>query len=232
MTVTGTGPWTLSTTSAINVSNTTTWPSGYYTFSVRAKNAIGKWGTPATVVVVIGNPPPVFRGLFFSTTGNSTVPTVAGVADDADIYGWNGSVFSRDWNANLFGVVDGANVDAYDRVDATHFYLSFADNTTLGGTLTVQDEDVVYYNNGVWSVFFDGTGAGLTNGNQDVDAIAILGGTVYLSTLGNTNPPAPAAPPTTPTSTGGTAVAASPGSGTPPRTACRRRPTSTACRWT
>jgi hypothetical protein len=30
--------------------------------------------------------------------------------------------------------------------------------------------DVVYYNNGVWSVYFDGTARGLTAGNLDVDA--------------------------------------------------------------
>jgi hypothetical protein len=34
----------------------------------------------------------------------------------------------------------------------------------------VQDEDVVYYNNGTWSVYFDGTGKGLTANAQDVDA--------------------------------------------------------------
>jgi len=28
----------------------------------------------------------------------------------------------------------------------------------------------VYYNAGTWSVYFDGTGKGLTSGNLDVDA--------------------------------------------------------------
>ena len=40
-----------------------------------------------------------------------------------------------------------------------------------GPDLTVQDEDVVYYNAGTWSVYFDGTSKGLTaSGNLDIDA--------------------------------------------------------------
>jgi hypothetical protein len=184
MTVSGTGPWSLSAT--INVSS---WADGYYTLSVRAQNELGKWGTPATTVVVIGTPPVPFRGVYFSTLGNVAVPGVNGVADNADIYGWDGSAYSRDWNANVHGVLGSANVDAYDRVDATHFYVSFDADTTLGGSLTVQDEDIVYYDNGTWSVFFDGTAAGLTAGGEDIDAASIVGGTVYFSTSGNVNPP-------------------------------------------
>jgi hypothetical protein len=37
----------------------------------------------------------------------------------------------------------------------------------------VQDEDVLYYNGGTWSVWFDGTGKGLTNANHDLDAIDV-----------------------------------------------------------
>jgi hypothetical protein len=71
------------------------------------------------------------------------------------------------------GVPAGANVDGLEVVDATHFYLSFVADVTLPGIGTVQDEDVVYYNNGVWSVYFDGTARGLTAANQDVDAFDI-----------------------------------------------------------
>ncbi len=56
-------------------------------------------------------------------------------------------------------------------IDATHFYLSYSpDNTTVTGAGTVQDEDVVFYNNGTWSVYFDGTAKGLTSSNLDLDA--------------------------------------------------------------
>ena len=63
-----------------------------------------------------------------------------------------------------------ANVDGAVWVDATHFYMSFAADTTISGFGTVQDEDVVFYNTGTWSVYFDGTPKGLTSGNLDVDA--------------------------------------------------------------
>ncbi len=41
------------------------------------------------------------------------------------------------------------------------------------GLGTVQDEDVVFYNNGTWIVYFDGTAHGLTSNNLDIDAFDI-----------------------------------------------------------
>ena len=77
----------------------------------------------------------------------------------------------------------GANVDGFDRVSATQFYMSFTGNVTIvlpGPDLTVADEDVVYYNAGTWSLFFDGSVNGV--GGTDLDAISIVGGTLYFST--------------------------------------------------
>ncbi|MFN8465932.1 MAG: hypothetical protein U0X20_10290 [Caldilineaceae bacterium] len=95
---------------------------------------------------------------YFSTFGNSNPPGVNGTADDADIYFYN-AAFSR--AVDVTGITNpvpaSANVDGLVRVDNTHFYLSFADNVTLPGVGTVQDEDIVYYNAGSWSVYFDGT---------------------------------------------------------------------------
>lgn len=129
--------------------------------------------------------------LYFSTRRNINPPGVNGTADDSDIYYWNGTAFSRrvDVSSITRPVPTGANVDGLQYVDATHFYLSFADNVTLPVLGTLQDEDIVYYNNGVWSVFFDGTAKGLTNNNHDIDAFSINGSNIYFSTLGNTNPP-------------------------------------------
>ena len=128
--------------------------------------------------------------LYFSTAGNGPIPGLGGPFDDADIYDGTGSSFSRVFDASAASLPSGANIDGYDRVDANHFYVSFsAANTAVPGLGNVQDEDVVYYNNGVWSVYFDGTARGLTANNQDLDAISIVGGVLYFSTLGNTNPP-------------------------------------------
>ena len=66
-----------------------------------------------------------------------------------------------------------ANVDGLSLTDATHFYLSFSGDTTLPVIGAVQDEDIVRYNAGTWSLYVDGTALGLTNSNQDLDAIDI-----------------------------------------------------------
>ena len=76
-------------------------------------------------------------------------------------------------NASANGIPAAANVDGFDRVDATHYYLSFAADTTITGLGAVQDEDVVYSNAGTWSVYFDGTAHGLTAANLDVDAFDV-----------------------------------------------------------
>jgi Multicopper oxidase len=111
--------------------------------------------------------------LYFSTLGNSNPPGVGGAADDADIYSWDGTSYARVFDASANGIPGAANVDGYDRVDATHFYLSFAADTTLTGPGAVQDEDVIYSSAGTRSVYFDGTAHGLTANNLDVDAFDV-----------------------------------------------------------
>jgi hypothetical protein len=112
--------------------------------------------------------------IYFSTQGNTNPYGVAGTADDADIYAWNGASFSRVVDMSTKGVPAGANIDGLKFINATHFYLSFTDNTTLPGLGTVQDEDIVYYNNGLWSVYFDGTPGLGASGNQDIDGFDII----------------------------------------------------------
>jgi len=99
--------------------------------------------------------------LYFSLSNNTIPPGAGGTGDDADIYRWNGgSSYTRVMDASVIGVPasgsGNANVDGLVWVDATHFYVSFSGDTTLPGIGAVQDEDVVFYNNGVWIVYFDG----------------------------------------------------------------------------
>lgn len=129
--------------------------------------------------------------LYFSTVGNANPQGVGGTADDADILYWSGTAFSRSIDVSTIPtpLPAGANVDGFDRVDATHFYMSFTDNVTIvrpGPDLTVADEDVVYYSAGTWSLFFDGSARAV--GNTDLDAISIVSGTLYFSTSNTTVP--------------------------------------------
>jgi hypothetical protein len=131
--------------------------------------------------------------LYFSIVGNSNPPGVTGDAADGDanIFAWDGTSFSRVVDMSTLGVPLGANVDGLVMVDETHFYVSFTGNITLPGIGQVQDEDVAYYDGttGTWSVYFDGTALGLTAVQQDIDAFDIVGGVLYFSIVGNSNPP-------------------------------------------
>ncbi len=79
---------------------------------------------------VVGAAPPAPQASFsFSTAGNANPPGVTGTADNSDIYAWNGTAFSRtvDVTTASTKLPGTANVDGYSMVDATHYYLSFAD---------------------------------------------------------------------------------------------------------
>ncbi len=170
---------------------TGTLTAGTHAVRVRIRDGAGNWSTGTngvrTATLTVTAPQPA---LLFSTAGNTNPSGVAGTADDADIYNYNGSTFSRaiDVTAAPYNLPLGANVDGFDQVDATHFYMSFSGGVTVPGIAgTVADEDVVYYNSGTWSLFFDGSVNGL--GGTDLDAINISGGTLYFSTDDADNPP-------------------------------------------
>jgi hypothetical protein len=112
--------------------------------------------------------------LYFSTLGDVSPPGVVGRPDDADVYLWDGTRFSRVWDATANGLVAGADVDGLDLVAPGHFWLSFAATTTVVPSLgAVDDEDVVRDDAGAWSAYFDGTAHGLTSEALDVDAFDV-----------------------------------------------------------
>jgi uncharacterized repeat protein (TIGR01451 family) len=123
---------------------------------------------------------------YFSTSGNTAVPGVAGTADDADIYLWDGTSFTRVLDATAVGLPVGANVDGV-KVVGSQFYLSFSNDAGVavpGVVGTVQDEDIVVYDSGTstWSLFFDGSAVGVSTNDEDVDAFDILAdGSVLIS---------------------------------------------------
>ena len=125
-------------------------------------NGIG--GTDLDAISYVGG------SLYFSTDDTDIPPGAGGSGDDADIYRWNGgSSYTRIHDASALSWST-TNVDGFVRVDATHFYVSYGSDTSVPVIGTVQDEDIMYYNAGVWSVYFDGTVVGLTGGDLDVDA--------------------------------------------------------------
>ena len=170
--------------------STASLPAGIHTVRVRIRDVAGNWsaGTggvrTANLTVVVPQP-----ALYFSTLGNTNPPALAGTADNSDVYNYDGSFFSRaiDVTTAPYSLPATANVDGLDWVDTTHFYMSFNAAVAVPGVGTVQDEDVVYYNAGTWSLFFDGSVNGV--GGTDLDAFNIVSGTLYFSTDSNTLPP-------------------------------------------
>ena len=136
-----------------------------------SSNGLGGNGVDVDAISVAGGT------LYYSVNGN-TRPTGVGLPAGAnnDIYRFDGTGVT----GSSTRVVDASqapytmpnsNVDGLRFIDATHFYLSFSPtNTALPGLGNVQDEDVVAYNAGRWSVYFNGTAHGLTNNRSDIDA--------------------------------------------------------------
>ena len=105
-----------------------------------------------------------------------------------------------------------ANVDGLDRIDDTHFYAVVQRHVTIPvpGRTWPSDEDVVYYNDGTWSLFFDGSATGWAAHGPRRDQRRRQHA-VLLHRQHRRCPRARAGPATTPTSTAGTA-ARTPGS--------------------
>jgi hypothetical protein len=177
--VSGSGPWTL--TGNLNVRGL---GEGSYTLRVRVRDQAGNWSATSSVSLV------VTASLYYSTLGNTSPPGVGNPADNADIYFWNGTGHIRYIQAQAapYNLPGNANVDGFSRVDATHFYVSFSGNVNVPGVGTVADEDVVYYDSGVWSMWFDGSTHAL-GGTIDVGAMTVRGTTLYFSINNNATPP-------------------------------------------
>ena len=116
---------------------------------------------------------------YFSTAGNAAIAGVAGPYDNADIYRIDpllGCI--RVFDASTTGLVANidVNIDGLTVVDDDTFYISFEldAGTFVPGLGTVEDESVVMYDAGAWSMYFDGTAQGLgASDAQDLDAIDV-----------------------------------------------------------
>jgi FtsP/CotA-like multicopper oxidase with cupredoxin domain len=161
---------------------------GAHTIHVRGQDSAGNWGAFASITLTVGatTPAPTGDALDFSTTGiTASGPDGVG-SDGGDIYHFDGLPFSLGIDAPA-----GTSVDGFDMVDGDHFYMSFSAEVTVG-SVTVQKEDVAYFDAGAWSVFFDGTANGL--GGSNVDAISVVGSELYFSTSDTALPGSVAGP--------------------------------------
>ncbi|HEU5038852.1 MAG TPA: S8 family serine peptidase [Nocardioides sp.] len=175
-------------TSTVTITTTAATAPGSYPVAIDAV-ADGLHRSATSTLVV--SAPRAGSLLELSTAGNANPRGLAGSADDADILSWDGAAFARSMDVSTapWSLPSNANVDGFSRLDATRFYVSFANDTRIDGLGYVQDEDVLLFDGSRWSVWFDGTARGLVSSALDLDAISVVSGTLYFSTAGATNPP-------------------------------------------
>jgi hypothetical protein len=85
------------------------------------------------------------------------------------------------------------NIDALSLLPDGRLLLSTTGNPSVPGLTTGRDEDVLAFSptslgsatSGTWSLYFDGSDVGLADtSDEDLDALDVVGGNIYLSTLG------------------------------------------------
>jgi hypothetical protein len=112
---------------------------------------------------------------------------VAIAADDSAVLYFDGS------DVGLGGFA----IDGFATLDDGSLLFSFATSGTIDGAGTVDDSDIVRFEPtslgadtaGTFSLWFDGSDVGLTTNNEDLDAIDVVGGTLYVSTSGSATVP-------------------------------------------
>ena len=89
-------------------------------------------------------------------------------------------------------------IDGFATLDDGSLLFSFTAPGTIDGVAgTVDDSDIVRFEPtslgadtaGTFSLWFDGSDVGLTTNNEDLDAIDVVGGTLYVSTTGSASVP-------------------------------------------
>lgn len=86
------------------------------------------------------------------------------LAGPEDVVAWNGAVRTLFFDGSAAGVPAGAQVDALGWMRSggvSRTLLSFDVTVALPGGLTAEDEDVVAWNGSTWTLFFDGSAAGV-----------------------------------------------------------------------
>ncbi len=113
---------------------------------------------------------------YFSLAEDALLPGAIGNESfaDEDVIAWNGAFFSLLWDGSAEGLAANVDVDALDvgSVVPLQLFLSFREPATLPAVGTVQDEDLVEFQQGLGFVAlaFDGSAASVPAG-ADLDAV-------------------------------------------------------------
>jgi hypothetical protein len=150
-------------------------------------------GNPANQECDIGAfeaPPPPPPGATIDKTADGPGTTSNGVRfGEGDILRWDGTAWSKLFDATDAGLTNGHDIDAIHVNEAgagsADLYFSLARARMTAGVGRVATHDVLRFNglvNGGFSFFFDGSDVGLTTTAENVDGLHILPGS--LSPIG------------------------------------------------
>jgi len=149
----------------------------------RLTNSRVTGGGMLTFIEAEAAPPPPDLPLSFAAPGTAGSITLG----DEDVIAF-ATAFSLTFDGSGQGLAGNADVDAVDALGPGHYLLSFDRDagTAVPGVGVVDDSDVVEFNAGTYSLFFDGSDVGLTTNAEDVDAIERdSGGGLLVSTDGD-----------------------------------------------
>ena len=131
--------------------------------------------------------------VLYFTVGSSGTVGGLDVANE-DVIAFDGASFTLLFDGSDVGI-GGFTIDAMDVMSATEILLSFTSSGTVPDiTGTVDDSDIVKFTStelgattsGTFEMYFDGSDVGLSNSNEDVDAVKLMSdGRILVSTKGS-----------------------------------------------
>lgn len=110
-------------------------------------------------------------GLLLSFDTDVSLPGGLTVADE-DLVRWDGSSFSLAFDGSAAGLDRALDVDAAQDLGGSAFLMSFDTAGSVGGVV-FQDEDVLRYAGGVWSLEVDGSALDAAWGAADLVAVQV-----------------------------------------------------------
>lgn len=119
----------------------------------------------------------IVDGVLYYSLWNNFNPTTTGTGNRSNIFRWDGVEHTVAVNRADVGIINGRQLAGLQWVAPGNFYATFADNTpfALGGAGTVNQWQIVHYDNGNWSQYWDYSAQpGVTAGNgHDLDGISV-----------------------------------------------------------
>lgn len=137
-------------------------------------------------------PAEAMQFLSFAGAGTAGGTTFA----DEDVLSFDGASFALVFDGSDVGV-GGRDLDAFAKLDSNSFLMSFDAPLSIGSLGTIDDSDVVRFDAtslgsttaGTFRRYFDGSDVGLTTESEDVDAIELRLGRLFVSTTGPVSVP-------------------------------------------